>query len=148
MDNDRSRIYRSEYKAVGCRFTSWIFEDFLGYTSIELQVFHRVNTSERLLANNAVQLNLVLNTPELLKLLRLFKYADRRRFGAVVVAGGNEISEGQVSVKDLRLGEELSADAEVSDRRAWLEALPGQVTVAEGDLVATVQEILGRYDQA
>lgn len=76
-----------------------------------------------------------------------FKYADRRRFSAVVVAGGDEISAGQVSIKDLRLGEELSANAEVSDRRAWLEALPGQVTVGAEELVATVQGILDRYQQ-
>ncbi|MBL4848140.1 MAG: histidine--tRNA ligase [Planctomycetes bacterium] len=91
-----------------------------------------------------------------------FKYADRRQFTAVVVAGGNEIAEDQVSVKDLRLGQELSADTAVSranagedeeaartqaaaDRRAWLEALPGQVTVAEGDLTETVKGILARY---
>lgn len=77
-----------------------------------------------------------------------FKYADRRQFTAVVVAGGNEIAEDQVSIKDLRLGQELSADTAVSDRRAWLEALPGQVTVAESELVTTVQEILNRYRQA
>lgn len=74
-----------------------------------------------------------------------FKYADRRQFTAVVVAGGNEIAEDQVSVKDLRLGQELSADNAVADRKAWLEALPGQVTVAESELVATVQGILDRY---
>ena len=78
-------------------------------------------------------------------LAKQFKYADRRQFTAVVVAGGNEIAEDQVSVKDLRLGQELSADTAVSDRRAWLEALPGQVTVAESELVATVQGVLERY---
>jgi histidyl-tRNA synthetase len=74
-----------------------------------------------------------------------FKYADRRQFTAVVVAGGNEIAEDQVSVKDLRQGQELSADTAVADRKAWLEALPGQVTVAQSELVSTVQGILDRY---
>jgi len=95
-----------------------------------------------------------------------FKYADRRQFTAVVVAGGNEIAEDQVSVKDLRQGQELSevnqvselasegasaedkAQAARADRKAWLEALPGQVTVAESELVSTVQGILDRYRSA
>ena len=78
------------------------------------------------------------------KVAKQFKYADRRRFSAVVVAGGNEIEAGEVSIKDLRLGEELSADV-AGDRKAWLEELPGQVTVKESDLVAEVQQILARY---
>ncbi|MGE0713127.1 MAG: histidine--tRNA ligase [Planctomycetota bacterium] len=74
-----------------------------------------------------------------------FKYADRRRFSAVVVAGGDEVAAGQVSIKDLRLGEELSRESTVTDRKAWLEQLPGQVTVPQSALVETVREVLGRY---
>jgi histidyl-tRNA synthetase len=80
------------------------------------------------------------------RLDKQFKYANRRRFTAVVVAGGNEIEKGEVSVKDLRLGEELSHAETMADRKAWLEALPGQVTVPEADLTKTVQEILARYE--
>jgi histidyl-tRNA synthetase len=76
-----------------------------------------------------------------------FKYADRRGFSAVVVAGEDELGRGQVSIKDLRLGQELSSGAEFQeDRRAWLEALPGQIEVPRTELVAKVREVLARYE--
>jgi histidyl-tRNA synthetase len=91
-----------------------------------------------------------------------FKYADKRGFTVAVVAGGNEIEKGEVSLKDLRQGEELSriaaaeaaktttagtaaADATAA-RKAWLQALPGQISVPRSELVSKVREILGRYE--
>lgn len=75
-----------------------------------------------------------------------FKYADRRGFTAVVVAGDDEISQGQVSLKDLRLGQELSQDAALAaDRKAWLAELPGQFTCGDDELIAKVREVLDRY---
>ncbi len=72
-----------------------------------------------------------------------FKYADRRGFTVAVVAGGDEHAKGEVSVKDLRQGHELSRG--ITDRSAWLADLPGQVSVPRADLVATVRQFLDRY---
>lgn len=72
-----------------------------------------------------------------------FKYADRRGFTVAVVAGGNELGKGEVSVKDLRQGQERSQG--IGDRAEWLETLPGQVTVPREALVATVKDFLARY---
>lgn len=73
-----------------------------------------------------------------------FKYADRRGFTVAVVAGGNELGKGEVSVKDLRQGQEQSQDIG-ADRAEWLKTLPGQVTVARGELSDTVKAFLARY---
>ncbi len=73
-----------------------------------------------------------------------FKYADRRGFTVAVVAGGNELGKGEVSVKDLRQGQEQSAELG-ADRAEWLKTLPGQVTVPREKLVDTVKEFLARY---
>jgi histidyl-tRNA synthetase len=72
-----------------------------------------------------------------------FKYADKRGFTVAVVAGGNELGKGEVSVKDLRQGQELAQ--EVGDRNEWLKTLPGQVTIPREKLVETVKEFLARY---
>jgi histidyl-tRNA synthetase len=73
-----------------------------------------------------------------------FKYADRRGFTVAVVAGGNELGKGEVSVKDLRQGQEQSQELG-ADRAEWLKTLPGQVTVPRERLVDTVKEFLARY---
>lgn len=73
-----------------------------------------------------------------------FKYADRRGFTVAVVAGGNELGKGEVSVKDLRQGQEQSQDIG-ADRAEWLKTLPGQVTVPREKLIDTVKEFLARY---
>ncbi len=75
-----------------------------------------------------------------------FKYADRRGFTAAIVGGEDEVGQGQVSIKDLRQGEELSKAADLAaDRKAWLEQLPGQFTCADDELVDKVREVLDRY---
>ncbi len=71
------------------------------------------------------------------------KYADRRRSPVAVIQGSNEKEAGEVTVKDLVLGKEMSK--KIEDRAAWTEERPGQVTVKEADLVKTVREMLGRY---
>jgi histidyl-tRNA synthetase len=76
-----------------------------------------------------------------------FKYADKRRFSVAVVMGEDELNKGQVAIKDLRKGQELSQAEEFQqDRRAWLESLPGQFDCPRGELVAKVREVLGRYE--
>jgi histidyl-tRNA synthetase len=76
------------------------------------------------------------------------KYADRRSAPCVVIQGGNERdamdasgnSQPMVQIKDLVVGAKLAAG--ISDHEAYKEARPGQVTVPESELVATVRSIL------
>jgi histidyl-tRNA synthetase len=70
------------------------------------------------------------------------KYADRRRAPIAVIAGGDELAAGNVSLKDLRLGAELAA--EITDRDVWRKGRPAQVTVPCADLVAEVRAMLER----
>ena len=68
------------------------------------------------------------------------KYADRRAAPAAVIVGGDEIAAGTVTIKDLDLGRQLASG--VADNEAWRAERPGQVTVARGDLVASVKRIV------
>lgn len=68
------------------------------------------------------------------------KYADRRRSPVAVIQGSNEKAAGEITVKNLVLGEKLSAD--IADRAEWTDSRPAQVTVAEADLVETVRSML------
>ncbi len=62
------------------------------------------------------------------------KYADRRGSPVAVIQGGNEREAGQVQLKDLIEGARQAAA--ITDHAEYKEARPGQVTVAEADLVA------------
>lgn len=73
-----------------------------------------------------------------------FKYAADTGKIVAIVMGEDELKSGQVSIKDLRLGEELSREIG-ADRRQWLEQQPAQVTAGRSDLVAVVQKTLERY---
>ncbi|SMH39916.1 histidine--tRNA ligase [Mesorhizobium australicum] len=68
------------------------------------------------------------------------KYADRRGAPCVVIQGGNERAEGVVQIKDMVAGAELAAN--IAGHDAYKEARPGQMTVPETELVATVRGIL------
>lgn len=68
------------------------------------------------------------------------KYADRRGSPAVVMLGGDELANGQVTIKDLDAGRALAAG--VADNEAWKAARPGQVTVARSELVQTLRSII------
>ncbi len=70
------------------------------------------------------------------------KYADKRGSPLVVIQGGDEKALGQVTIKDLRLGSEMAAGIET--REEYASQRLAQVTVAEADLVKTVQDMLGR----
>jgi histidyl-tRNA synthetase len=70
------------------------------------------------------------------------KYADKRGSPLVVIQGGDEKAKGEVTIKDLRLGSELASGIET--REEYASQRLAQVTVAEADLVKTVQEMLGR----
>lgn len=68
------------------------------------------------------------------------KYADKRGAPLVVIQGADEKAMGQVQIKDLRLGSALAAG--IATREEYASQRLAQVTVAEGDLVATVQGML------
>lgn len=69
------------------------------------------------------------------------KYADKRRSPAAVIVGGDERAKGEVTIKDLARGAELSK--EIGDNAAWREGRPAQVTVRRSELVAEVKKIAG-----
>ena len=71
------------------------------------------------------------------------KYADEREAIVAVIVGSREFESGTVSLKDLRLGAELSKS--IGDRQTWLKEQAAQVTVARAELVAEVRKILARY---
>ena len=71
------------------------------------------------------------------------KYADRREAPIVVIAGSDEFEKGEITLKDLILGAELSKN--IDDNKAWREDQPAQLSVARADLVAEVRKMLGRH---
>lgn len=68
------------------------------------------------------------------------KYADKRGCPVAVIQGGDERAKGEVQLKDLIEGARQAAA--IADHAEYKEARPGQVTVAETDLVAEVKKIL------
>ena len=70
------------------------------------------------------------------------KYADRRAAPVAVIVGADERERGEVTVKNLVLGAELSKTIE--DNAEWREAQPAQVSVPRNELVAAVKRALQR----
>jgi histidyl-tRNA synthetase len=68
------------------------------------------------------------------------KYADRRGSPCVVIQGGDERAAGEVQIKDMALGEQMSKD--ITHNAEWRESRPAQFSVPEGELVAAVQRVL------
>ena len=66
------------------------------------------------------------------------KYADKRGAAFVVIEGEDERAQGAVSVKDLRLGAELSEQVESNE--AWRKQNAAQTTVSLDVLVAYLKE--------
>jgi histidyl-tRNA synthetase len=71
------------------------------------------------------------------------RYADARGAVVAVIAGSREFETGQVSLKDLRLGRDLSK--QFTERQAWLKEQPAQVTVPMENILPEVRAILARY---
>jgi histidyl-tRNA synthetase len=71
------------------------------------------------------------------------KYADRRNAPLAIIQGESERSQTPpvVQIKDLVAGK-LAAQV-IADNAAWREERPGQVEVAEADLVEAVRRMLG-----
>ncbi len=70
------------------------------------------------------------------------KYADRRAAPIVVIEGGDERAKGEVTLKDMALGAELSS--EIKSRSEWAKGAVAQVSVRREDLARRVREILER----
>lgn len=71
------------------------------------------------------------------------KYADKRGASIVVIEGEDEREKGELTLKDLILGSEMSKD--IDDNKAWREDQPAQISIKRTDLVSGVQSILDRY---
>lgn len=73
-----------------------------------------------------------------------FQYASRTGKIACIVMGSDELARGEVSIKDLRLGDELSKEVG-EDRKKWLEQQPAQSSASRGQMIEAVRGVLARY---
>jgi histidyl-tRNA synthetase len=71
------------------------------------------------------------------------KYADKRAAPIVVIEGGDERAKGEVTLKDMALGAELSS--EIKSRAEWAKGAASQVSIKREDLTARVREIIARH---
>jgi len=70
------------------------------------------------------------------------KYADKRSAPVAIIQGEDEREAGEVTIKDLKLGAELSK--QIEDNTEWREAQPAQFSVKRSELVEAVQKTLVR----
>lgn len=70
------------------------------------------------------------------------KYADKRGAPLAIIQGEDERAKGEVTVKDLVLGAELSK--KIDDNAQWREAQPAQTSVKRANLVEEVKRALAR----
>jgi len=70
------------------------------------------------------------------------KYADKRAAPLAIIQGEDERAKGEVTIKDLVLGAELSR--EIEDNAEWREGRQAQTTVKRGALVEAVRKALDR----
>jgi histidyl-tRNA synthetase len=73
------------------------------------------------------------------------RYADKRAAPLVVIEGGDELARGEVTLKDMALGAELSS--EIKSRNEWAKGGATQTVVKRGELTLRVQEILERNNR-
>lgn len=73
------------------------------------------------------------------------KYADKRSSPVAVIQGSDERERGEVTIKDLVLGSELSKD--IADNQEWRGAQSSQVSAPRTKLVETVKAALARKRQ-
>jgi histidyl-tRNA synthetase len=70
------------------------------------------------------------------------KYADKRGAPVAVICGEDERAKGEVTIKDLVLGAELSK--KIDDNAQWREAQPAQTRAPRARLVDEVKRVLAR----
>ncbi len=68
------------------------------------------------------------------------QYADRLDIPVAVICGSDEFERGDVTIKNLAKGREMSEDVE--NREEWLKAEGIQVTVPRAEMVATIKKML------
>lgn len=73
-----------------------------------------------------------------------FKYASDTGKIVAVVMGEDELKKNEVSLKDLRLGVELSGEIG-ADRKRWLAEQPAQFSVPRSEVVEAVRKVVARY---
>jgi histidyl-tRNA synthetase len=72
------------------------------------------------------------------------KYADKRNSPCAVIQGGDEKAKGEVTIKDLILGANITA---IKDRDEYLKKqAEAQFAVKETELVEAVQRVLARHE--
>jgi histidyl-tRNA synthetase len=71
------------------------------------------------------------------------KYADKRASPCVIIQGGDEKAKGEVQIKDLILGANLTA---IKDRDEYLKKQSeAQFAVKETEMVEAVRQLLARH---
>jgi histidyl-tRNA synthetase len=71
------------------------------------------------------------------------KYADRRGSPCVIIAGEDEFEAGNVTIKDLVKGAQMSR--QIEDNKSWREGRPAQFAVRRDELIEAVENVLGRH---
>lgn len=77
-------------------------------------------------------------------LKKQLKYADAWDIPLAVICGSNEIAQQQVTIKDLRRGNQLAG--EIKDRDEWRKGQPAQVTIARDQMLTTIQQMLSQIN--
>ncbi len=73
------------------------------------------------------------------------KYADRRNSPCVIIQGSDEKARGEVQIKDLIEGAKAALPPSPPTRNG-AETRPAQFSCGEGEIVASVREVLARHD--
>ena len=73
-------------------------------------------------------------------LAKQLKYCDRKGANIVIIAGDEELKKGQVSIKDLNQGKEISKD--IIERDMWKESKAGQQDILRTDLIVELRKII------
>jgi histidyl-tRNA synthetase len=73
------------------------------------------------------------------------RYADKRGAPVAVIEGSDERARGEVTLKDLALGEAIAG--KIESREEWRKGAAAQVAVKRADLVAQVRQMLGRGER-
>lgn len=71
------------------------------------------------------------------------KYADKRAAPIAIIEGEDEKQRGEVTIKDLVLGAQLST--QIDDNTEWREGQPAQFSVPKSDMIEAVKSVLARH---
>ena len=71
------------------------------------------------------------------------KYADKCAAPLAIIQGEDEREKGEITIKDLILGSELSK--QIEDNAEWREEQPAQFSVPRSELVSAVKKTIARH---